>query len=261
MSERRACKVLKISRSLYRYAPKENPKKEKVRTRVIGLAKKYGRYGYRTITDIMRNEGWDIGRDAVYRIWREEGLQVPCKQPKKGRLWLKDGSCIRLRPQFKNHVWSYDFVHDRTHDGKPFRILNIIDEYSRECLASLVRRRFSSTEVLLLLVKLFLRHGKPVHIRSDNGPEFVAKKLRAWLEKLKVAPLFIYPGSPWENGYVESFNGRMRFDLLSGEIFYSLKEAEVIIEKWREHYNSIRPHSSLGGRPPAPETAYSTTEA
>ena len=174
---------------------------------------------------------------------------------------MNDGSCIRLRPQFKNHVWSYDFVHDRTHDGKPFRILNIIDEYSRECLVSMVRRRFSSTEVLLVLAKLFLRHGKPVHIRSDNGPEFVAKKLRAWLDKLKVAPLFIYPGSPWENGYVESFNGRMRFELLSGEIFYSLKEAEVIIEKWREHYNSIRPHSSLGGRPPAPETAYLTKEA
>ena len=205
----------------------------------------------------MRNEGWDIGRDAVHTIWKEEGLQVPAKQPKRGRLWLNDGSCIRLRPMFKNHVWSYDFVHDRTHDGKPFRILNIIDEYSRECLASFVRRRFSSKEVLLLLAKLILKHGKPVHIRSDNGPEFVAKKLRDWFEKLEITPLFIYPGSPWENGYVESFNGRMRYELLSGEVFYSLKEAEVIIESWRNHYNILRPHSSLGGKPPAPETTYS----
>lgn len=195
-----------------------------------------------------------MGKDAVYTIWREEGLKVPQKQPKRSRLWLNDGSCIRKRPEYRNHVWSYDFVHDRTHNGKPFRILNIIDEYTRECLATVVRRRFRAQDVLLVLADLFIERGCPTHIRSDNGPEFVAKKLVGWLENLKVGPLFIKPGSPWENGYCESFNGKMRYEILNGEIFYSLTEASIIIEEWRRNYNTIRPHSSLGGRPPAPET-------
>ena len=195
-----------------------------------------------------------MGKDAVYTIWREEGLKIPQKQPKRGRLWLADGSCIRKRAEYKNHVWSYDFVHDRTHDGKPFRILNIIDEYTRECLATFTRRRIRSKDVILVLADLFLKHGCPNHIRSDNGPEFVAKKLVFWLKKIEVGPLFIQPGSPWENGYCESFNGKMRYELLNGEIFYSMTEARVIIERWRVHYNTKRPHSSLGGKPPTPET-------
>mgnify|MGYP005680398707 CR=1 FL=1 len=254
VSERRACRVIGQSRTTQRYVPETSEEKEKLRERLIALATEYGRYGYRQITRMINNEGWTVGKDAVYTIWREECLQVPQKQPKRKRLWLANGSCIRKRPEFPNHVWSYDFVADRTHDGRPFRILNIVDEYTRECLASVVKRRIKSRDVILILAELFLLHGIPKHIRSDNGPEFVAKKLVKWLDQLEVGPLFIQPGSPWENGYCESFNGKMRYEFLNGEIFYSLFEAKVLIERWRRHYNTKRPHSSLGGRPPAPET-------
>lgn len=204
---------------------------------------------------MLQLEGFDVGKDSVHRVWREEGLQVPKTQPKRARLWLANGSCIRLRPTHKNHVWSYDFVSEQTHDGRKFRILNIIDEYTRECLAAFVARRIRSQDVILILADLFIEHGIPEHIRSDNGPEFVARKLMAWFKTLNVKPLFIEKGSPWENGYCESFNGKMRYLLLDGEIFYSLFEAKVIIEAWRRHYNEVRPHSSLGGKPPlAPET-------
>lgn len=200
----------------------------------------------------MLEEGYKINTKRVYRVWRQEGLKVPQKQPKRGRLWLADGSCTRHRPQFKNHVWSYDFVMDRTEDGRAFRILNVIDEYSRESVGCLIQRKINSFDVLEYLAKLFMIHGQPKFIRSDNGPEFIAEKLRDWLSSLEVKTLFIHPGSPWENGYCESFNGRMRDELLNGEIFYSLKEAQVIIEHWRREYNTIRPHSSLGYNPPAP---------
>ena len=200
----------------------------------------------------MHKEGYNINTKRVYRIWRQEGLKVPQKQPKRGRLWLADGSCIRHRPQFKNHVWSYDFVMDRTEDGRAFRILNVIDEYSRESVGCLIQRKINSFDVLEYLAKLFMIHGQPKFISSDNGPEFIAEKLRDWLSSLEVKTLYIHPGSPWENGYCESFNGRMRDELLYGEIFYSLKEAQVIIENWRREYNTIRPHSSLGYKPPAP---------
>lgn len=254
MSERRACRILGQVRSTQRYEPRINRNQEDLRRRVIELATQYGRYGYRKITGLLRMEGWNVGVCRVYSIWRQEGLKVPQKQPRRRRLWFADGSCIRLRPLYRNHVWSYDFVADRTHDGKPFKILNIIDEYSRECLASFVDRRINSQGVILVLAELFLLHGCPKHIRSDNGPEFIARKLIKWFEKLKVKPLFIEPGSPWENGYCESFNGKMRFELLNGEIFYNLTEARVIIDNWREHYNTRRPHSSLGNKPPVPET-------
>jgi transposase InsO family protein len=201
---------------------------------------------------MLNEEGWDVGRDRVYTIWREEGLKVPQKQPKRARLWLADGSCKRLRAEYPNHVWSYDFVSDRTQDGRPFRILNIIDEFTRECLASIVARTFQGPDVLLALAELFVVRGVPKHIRSDNGPEFVAKRLRQWFKDLEVAPLYIEKGSPWENGYCESFNGKMRYEPLNGEIFYTLFEAKVMIEKWRQFYNTKRPHSSLGYRPPAP---------
>lgn len=204
---------------------------------------------------MLQMEGYDVGKDRVYRIWQEEGLQVPQKQPKKSRLWLADGSCIRLRPTHKNHVWSYDFVSEQTHDGRKFKILNVIDEFTKECLCSFVARRIRSQDVIFILADLFIQYGIPEHIRSDNGPEFIARKLVTWLKNIGVKTLFIEPGSPWENGYVESFNGKMRYQMLDGEIFYTLFEAQVIIEQWRRHYNEIRPHSSLGGRPPrAPET-------
>jgi transposase InsO family protein len=151
-------------------------------------------------------------------------------------------------------VWSYDFVAERTRDGRPFRILNIIDEYTRQCLASFVARRSRSQDVILILADLFLKHGLPTHIRSDNGPEFIAKQLRSWLARIGIGPLYIEPGSPWETGYCESFDGKMRDQLLNGELLYTRKEAQVIIEQWRIHYNTVRPHSSLGSEPSAPET-------
>lgn len=254
VSERRACRVIGQLRCTQRYQPKINLFQQGLEKRVIEIATQFGRYGYRKVTGMLNLEGWQVGEDRVYTIWRKEGLQVPQKQPKRARLWFNDGSCIRKRPEYKNHVWSYDFVADRTHDGKSFRILNIIDEYSKECLASYVKRRINSQDVILILADLFIKHGCPKYIRSDNGPEFIARRLLQWFELIEVKPLFIEPGSPWENGYCESFNGKMRYELLNGEIFYNLLEAKVIIEQWRKHYNTKRPHSSLGYRPPAPET-------
>lgn len=221
---------------------------------IIRLAGEYGRYGYRRITALLKRDGWRVNVKRVYRIWRREGLKVPTKQPKRGRLWLNDGSCIRLRPNWKDHVWSYDFVMDRTHDGRRFRMLTVIDEFSRRCLAVKVDRKLNSQSVLECLAELFVRHGPPDHIRSDNGPEFTAIAVREWLGRVGVKTLFIEPGSPWENGYNESFNGKLRDELLNREIFNTLQEAQVLIERWRVHYNTQRPHSSLRYRPPAPTT-------
>lgn len=254
VSERRACRAIGQLRSSYRYVSQPGPTDERLRARIIDLAKAYGRYGYRTITWLLQREGWNVGTDRVYTIWRQEGLQVPQKQPKRARLWRADGSCVRLRPTHRNHVWSYDFVAERTYDGRPFRIRNVLDEYTRECLASVVARRIRSQDVILVLGELFLHHGGPEHIRSDHGPEFIAKALRRWLKTLQAEPLYIEPGSPWENGYVESFNGKMRDQFLNGELFYTLKEAQILTERWRTHYNTARPHRSLGGQPPVPET-------
>jgi putative transposase len=218
------------------------------------LAKQYGRYGYRRVRQLLVDEGWRVSVKRVYRIWRREGLKVPSRQPKRGRLWLNDGSCIRLRPERPNHVWSYDFVQDQTEDKRPFRMLTVIDEFTRRCLAIVVARRLRSDDVLHCLTDLMSQYGPPEHIRSDNGPEFVAKNLRALLGRLAVTTLYIEPGSPWENGYCESFNSKLRDELLAGEQFSTLYEAQVLIERWRRHYNAVRPHSSLGYRPPAPET-------
>ena len=220
---------------------------------ITALAIKYGRYGYRRITALLNERGWQVNHKRVERIWRQEGLKVPKKQPKRGRLWLNDGSCIRLRPEHRDHVWSYDFVTARTADGRAFRMLTIIDEYTRECLAILVGRRLTSEDVIDQLFNLFILRGIPEHIRSDNGPEFTAKAVMKWLERLGVKTLFIEPGSPWENGYIESFNGKLRDELLNREIFTTLIEAKVLIAQWRKEYNQVRPHSSLGYKPPAPE--------
>jgi len=189
----------------------------------------------------------------VERLWRQEGLKVPQKQPKRRRLWLNDGSCIRLRPEYRNHVWSYDFVADRTSNGKALRMLTVIDEFTRESLAIRVDRKLTSYDVIEQLAELFVARGTPDFIRSDNGSEFTASIVRGWLERLGVKTLYIEPGSPWENGYIESFNGKFRDELLNGEIFDTILEARVIIERWRKHYNQKRPHSSLGYAPPAPE--------
>ena len=224
---------------------------------MVTLAREYGRYGYRRIAALLREAGWSVSDGRIERLWRREGLKVPAKQPKRGRLWLNDGSCVRLRPKHINHVWSYDFVHHRTEDGRAFRMLNILDEHSRECLAIRVRRKQSSVDVIDVLTDLFILRGVPTFIRSDNGPEFVAEAVRNWISAVGAKTAYIEPGSPWENGYVESFNARLRDELLNGEIFYTLAEAQTVIEQWRQHYNHKRPHSALGYRPPAPEVIIS----
>jgi transposase InsO family protein len=244
--------VLRQHRSTQRRARLVPDDEDVLTARIVALASEYGRYGYRRVTALLRREGWRVNHKRVERIWRQEGLKVPKRQPKRGRLWLNDGSCIRHRPQHRNHVWSYDFVADRTHDGRPIRMLTVIDEYTRECLAIEVARKLSSQDVLDVLRDLFVERGDPEYIRSDNGPEFTATAVREWLSRVAVKTLFIEPGSPWENGYNESFNGKLRDELLAREIFYTLKEAKVLIEDWRNLYNRFRPHSSLGYRPPAP---------
>jgi putative transposase len=223
---------------------------------IVTLASQYGRYGYRRITGLLRTAGWRVGKDRVERIWRREGLKVPQKQRPRRRLWLNDGSCVRLRPERPKHVWSCDFVSAMTHDGRTLRLLTLIDEYTRECLAIRVARRLGHQEVIETLAEVMLVRGIPEDLRSDNGSEFVVRELRKWLGSLGTGTLYIEPGSPWENGYCESFNGKLRDECLNGEIFYSLKEAQVVIEQWRVEYNTRRPHSALGYRPPVP-AAYS----
>ncbi|ULB10219.1 IS3 family transposase [Cereibacter azotoformans] len=252
VSERVACRVLGQHRSTQRKVPRGRPDEEALTTDIVALASQYGRYGYRRITAMLREAGWVVNVKRVERIWRRERLKVPQKQPKKGRLWLNDGSCVRLRPERPNHVWSYDFVESRTHDGRKFRMLNVLDEFTRECLSIRVSRKLNSTDVLDVLSELFILRGVPGHMRSDNSPEFIATAVRTWFAAVGARCAFIEPGSPWENGYCESLNSKLRDELLNGEIFYSLAEARIVIEFWRQHYNTRRPHSSLGYRPPAP---------
>lgn len=253
VSERRACRVLGQSRSTQRHIPLVSEEEVELRKRIIELAMKYGRYGYRRITALLWQEGWKVNHKRVERIWRQEGLRVPQKQPKRKRLWLNNGSCIRLRPERKNHVWSYDMMMARTHDGRAFRILTIIDEYTRESLCIKVARSITAEDVIQQLTDLFIRMGVPEHVRSDNAPEFTAKAIRKWLNDIEIKTLYIEPGSPWENGYIESFNGKLRDELLNGEIFMTLLEAQILTDSWKKEYNQVRPHSSLGYRPPAPE--------
>ncbi len=249
------------ARTTQRRQPLPSSDEKQLTEDIIALATKYGRYGYRRITALLNSYPmeWGVNHKRVERIWRREGLKVPQKQPKRGRLWLSDGSCIRLRPEYPDHVWSYDFMVERTTNGRAFKILNIIDEYTRVDLATRVSRKISSQDVIDELFKLFIFRGIPEHIRSDNGPEFTAKAVRKWLSRLGVKTLFIEKGSPWENGYIESFNGKMRDELLNREIFTTLEEAKVLIEQWRRHYNQVRPHSSKNYHPPAPEAILTVT--
>ena len=253
VSERRACAVLRQHRSTQRKTPRGRADEAALTADITALAATYGRYGYRRITALLHQAGWSVNAKRVQRIWRREGLKVPQKQPKRGRLWLNDGSCVRLRAERPNHVWSYDFVEDRTQDGRKFRMLCVIDEFTREALAIRVKRKLNSTDVLETLADLMILRGPPAYVRSDNGPEFIATALREWIAAVGSQTAYIEPGSPWENGYCESFNSKLRDELLEGEIFYSLAEAKIVIENWRRHYNTKRPHSALGYRPPTPE--------
>jgi len=248
--ERRACRVLGQHRSTQRKSPSRPDDEAALTADIVALATQYGRYGYRRITALLRTAGWVVNRKRVERLWRREGLKVPQKQPKRGRLWLNDGSCTRLRPEHPNHVWSYDFVEDRTHDGRKYRMLNVVDEFTRECLAIRVSRKLGSVDVVDVLSDLFILRGVPEHIRSDNGPEFVAKIVREWIAAVGAKTAYIEPGSPWENGYCESFNGKLRDELLNGEVFYALAEAKVIIEGWRRHYNRASEHPSYEEQKP-----------
>ena len=245
--------MLRQHRSTQRHAPRGKEDEERLVADMIALMRQFGRYGYRRIAALLRDAGWQVNDKRVERLWKREGLKVLMKQAKRGWLWLNDGSCIRLKPECKDHVWSYDFVHHRTDDGRAFRTLNILDEFSRECLAIRVKRKLNSTDVVDALTDLFILRGVPAFIRSDNGPEFIAEIVRNWIAAVGTKTAYIEPGSPWENGYCESFNARLRDELLNGEVFYTLKEAQIILEQWRKHYNTKRPHSALGYRPPAPE--------
>jgi putative transposase len=254
ISERRACQALGISRTTIRRRLADDRDEGKVRHAIIRLSCQYGRYGYRRITAMLKAEGLRVNHKRVERIWRQEGLKIPKKQPRRGRLYLNDGSCIRLRPLYPNHVWSYDFVADTLVGGIGIRMLTVMDEFTRECLCIRVAKSLKADDVLGVLGDLFITHGTPEHIRSDNGSEFTANALRNWLKTLGVKTAFIAPGSPWENGLNERFNGSLRDECLNRERFYTLKEAQILIEAWRHEYNHIRPHSSLNYRPPAPRT-------
>lgn len=252
LSERHACRIVGQHRGTQRYVPTVPADEDALTRAIVALASDYGRYGYRRVTALLQTGGWQVGKDRVQRIWRREGLKVPSRHKPRSRLWLNDGSCVRLRPLHRNHVWSFDFVQARTHDGRSLRILTLLDEHSRACLALKVARRINSLGVIEALAEAMCLHGIPKHIRCDNGPEMISKALRKWVAKAGSQIQYIAPGSPWENGYCESFNGKLRDECLRQEIFYSLKEAQIVIGLWQTTYNRVRPHSSLGYRPPAP---------
>jgi putative transposase len=252
-SERRTCQVLGVARSTLRYeAVRRN--EDDLRLSLIRLAKQYGRYGYRKVGELLRVEGWAVNHKKVERIWREEGLQLPHRHKRRRRLYHHNASIIRLRPQYPNHVWSIDFVHDKLSNGRNYKMLTVLDEYTREALSVNVATRMGSAEVLEALYPLLLRRGKPEYLRSDNGPEFSSAPFKDWLLRVGITPIQIYPGSPWENGYNERFNGTLRREILNAEWFATTKQAQTVINQWLRQYNHVRPHHALGMRPPVPET-------
>lgn len=218
---------------------------------MLALVRRHPRYGYRRIWALLRAEGWRVNRKRVYRLWRQEGLKVPKKQRKKRRVGHAGQGVARRRAEHPDHVWCYDFVHDQTADGRPLKFLTIEDEFTRECLAIEVDRSLTSRDVIATLGRLFAQRGRPRGLRSDNGPEFVADAIRAWLQTGAVETLYIEPGAPWENGHAESFQGKFRDELLNAELFTNLLEAKVLSTSYRVEFNEIRPHSSLGYIPPA----------
>ena len=242
-----------MARSTLQYRP--NPKDDDaLRLALIRLAKKYGRYGYRKIGKLLHAEGRQVNHKKVERLWREEGLQLPERHKKRKRLYHHDASIIRLRPLYANHIWSVDLVHDRLSNGRPYKMLTVLDEYTREALSVTVATKMGSHEVLEALTPLILQRGSPDYLRSDNGPEFVAEPLQGWLKRIGIEPIRILPGSPWENGYNERFNGTLRREVLDAEWFATTRQAQVVIEIWLKQYNEVRPHEALGMRPPVPET-------
>ncbi len=251
VSERRTCRTLGQPRSTQRAEPIRPDRDRPLVRKLHALSRRHPRYGYRMIAALVRREGWNVNRKRVYRLWRQEGLQVPRKSGKRRRCGTSANGCTRRRAEHVNHVWTYDFLYDQTADGRRLKLLAVVDEFTRECLALEVQRHMEAQDVIAVLEYLFAVRGVPTYLRSDNGPEFVAARIRTWLTEHESGTLFIAPGSPWENAYIESFNSRLRDELLSVELFGSLKEAQVLAEEHRLEYNHRRPHSALGYRTPA----------
>ncbi len=251
VSERRACRVLGQPRATQRQQPRAKEEEERLVARMLELVKQHPRYGYRRIWALLRRAGWRVNRKRVWRLWRQQGLKVPRKQRKKRRLGSSANSCVRRPAEHKDHVWAWDFLHDRTSDGGPLKWFTLVDEYTRECLALEVGRGMTAKEVSVVLVAVVQERGRPAHLRSDNGPEFMARAIRAWMAGAGLETLYIEPGAPWENGYAESFNSKVRDELLNAEEFTSLLEARVLGKAWKQEYNHVRPHSALGYRTPA----------
>jgi putative transposase len=243
--------VLGQPRSTQRQTPRTPEDEGRLVTRMLELVRRHPRYGYRRIWALLRREGWRVNRKRVHRLWRKQGLKVPGKQRKKRRLGSSANSCVRRPAEYKDHVWAWDFLHDRTTDGRALKWFTLVDEYTRECLALEVRRGMTAGAVNEVLAGVVRERGAPLHIRSDNGPEFIAKAIRSWMRGAGLETLYIEPGAPWENGYAESFNSKVRDELLNAEEFVSLLEARVLAKEWRQEYNHVRPHSSLGYRTPA----------
>jgi transposase InsO family protein len=251
VSERRACKVIGQSRMTQRYKTTQPDKDKALTTEILTLAVRHKRYGYRMITAKLRQDGWVVNHKRVQRIWQKEGLQVPYRRKFKKAMGSSANSCSVKKAEYPNHVWTYDFVSDQTEDGRKLRLLTVLDEFTRESLAIEVARSMPAGDVISVLDYLFMLRGVPKLIRSDNGPEFIAHSITRWLYDQGIEAIHIAPGSPWENGYIESFNGKFRDEVLNRELFYSVKEAKVIVEDWRMEYNHHRPHSSLGYKTPA----------
>ena len=251
VSQRRACQVLGQPRETQRYQPRRVDQDQALVRDMKRLSRLHPRYGYRRIAALLRAEGWSVNRKRVYRLWRQEGLKVPGKKGRRKRLGDSENGCLRRKAEHINHVWSYDFVSDQTADGRRLKLLVVLDEYTRESLTIEVARRIKAQDVLATLEYLFTLRGAPQYLRSDNGPEFVAEAIQTWLQQSGVGTLYIAPGSPWENAYIESFNSRLRDEFLNSEVFGNLREAQVLVEDYRLRYNHHRPHSSLNYATPA----------
>ena len=244
-SERRACRYLGVHRSTYRYPVKSPlPQQVQLHQRIVSLSWQYPRYGYRRIRAILEREGWSVSRKQVQRIRRKEGLKVHPKPQRIPRQGVSTG--LPTQATHRNHVWTWDFIFDRTDKGSTLKMLTMLDEYTRQCLAIRVERQIRSGQVLATLWQVMMQYGIPEHIRSDNGTEFIAGKIQRWLRVNQIKTLYIEPGSPWQNGYIESFHSRFRDECLNREWLLNLREARVVIEDWRQHYNTERPHSRLG---------------
>lgn len=250
-SERRACRTVEQPRSTQRYGPQVKTDEPALITRMHEQVRQYPRYGYRRVWALLRAEGFRVNRKRVHRLWRQEGFKVPAKQHKRRRLGRSDNGIARYRPEHRNHVWAWDFVHDSDEHGRPLKWFSLIDEYTRECLALEVERSMTAADVVDVLAGVLLSRGIPGHIRSDNGPEFIASAIRQYLKTAGIGTLYIEPGSPWENGYAESFNGRLRDELLNLELFADLPQARTLGAAYKNEYNHRRPHSALNYRTPA----------